>query len=96
MIVELLRGRVAAHGSPRSAAEGVGLLEDEFNAHGPAGGFCAGTAGYCLLAQSEVTTNQMEAGETLAFDSVFGLGERMSQKESEVKGVSLPRASRAW
>lgn len=58
----------------------LGFWRMKFNAHGPAGRFCAGTAGYCVLAQSEVTTNQMEAGETLAFDSVFGLGERMSQK----------------
>lgn len=50
MIVELLLGRVAAHGSPCCAAEGVGLLEDEFSALGPAGGFCAGTAGYFFLA----------------------------------------------
>lgn len=72
VIVELLRGRVAAHGSPHSAAEGIGLLEDGFNAHGPTGRFCAGTAGYFLLAQSEVTTNQVEAGETLALASAFG------------------------
>lgn len=46
MVVELL------HGSPCTAAEGVGLLEDGFNALGPAGGFCAGTAGYFLLAHN--------------------------------------------
>lgn len=50
MIVELLRGCVAAHGCPCSAAEGVGVLEDGFNALGPAGRFCAGTVGYFLLA----------------------------------------------
>lgn len=66
MMVELL------HGSPCTAAEGVGLLEDGFNALGPAGRFCAGTAGYFLLAQNEVTTNQAEAGETLAVALVFG------------------------
>lgn len=66
MMVELL------HGSPCTAAEGVGLLEDGFNALGPEGGFCAGTAGYFLLAQNEVTTNQAEAGETLAVALVFG------------------------
>lgn len=60
------------HGSPCPAAEGVGLLEDGFNALGPAGGCCAGAAGYFLLAQNEVTTNQAEAGETLAVASVFG------------------------
>lgn len=66
MMVELL------HGSPCTAAEGVGLLEDGFNALGPAGRFCAGTAGYFLLAQNEMTTNRAEAGETLAVVSVFG------------------------
>lgn len=40
----------ALHGSPCTAAEGVGLLEDGFNALGPVGRFCAGTAGYFLLA----------------------------------------------
>lgn len=55
-----------------AAAEGVGLLEDGFNALGPAGGCCAGAAGYFLLAQNEATTNQAEAGETLAVASVFG------------------------
>lgn len=68
MIVEVLPGRVAAHGSPCSAAEGAGLLEDGFNALGPAGRFCA----YFLLAQNEVTTNQAEAGETLLLASVLG------------------------
>lgn len=72
MIVEVLPGRVAAHGSPCSAAEGAGLLEDGFNALGPAGRFCAGTAAYFLLAQNEVTTNQAEAGETLLLALVLG------------------------
>lgn len=72
MMVELVLGRVAARGSPCSAAQGIGLLEDGINALGPAGRFCAGNAGYFLLAQNEVTTNQAEAGETLALALVFG------------------------
>lgn len=79
------------HGSPCTAAEGVGLLEGGFNVLGPAGGFCAGTAGYFLLAQNEVTTNQTEAREALAI-GVWVRGEN----ESEVRAVSLPRVSRAW
>lgn len=72
VIVELLLGRVVARGSPCSAAQGDGRLEDGINVLGPAGRFCAGTAGCFLLAQNEVTTNQAEAGETLALALVFG------------------------
>lgn len=72
VIVELLLGCVAARGSPCSAAQGVGLLEDGFHALEPAGRFCTGTAGCFLLAQNEVTTNQAEAGVTLALGSLLG------------------------
>lgn len=51
MIAELVRGCVAACGSPGPAADGLGLssTEDGYNAQGVVGRLCAGAAGYFLF-----------------------------------------------